>query len=213
MNASQDDPGGTPVPRSPALRRVDESADARFYAAPRFVTHIDDAAIAAVTQLYREVLPAGGDVLDLMSSWVSHLPAEVSYGRVAGLGMNAAELAANPRLTEWAVHDLNADPILPYADAAFDAAACCVSIDYLTRPVEVCREVRRVLRPGGTFVVTFGNRCFPTKAVSAWLAADDAGRGRLVAGYLRSAGFADVELLDRSPPRGDPLYAAVGRKG
>ena len=94
--------------------------------------------------------------------------------------MNAAELAANPRLTEWAVHDLNADPRLPYADGAFDAAACCVSIDYLTRPVEVCREVRRVLRPGGAFVVTFGNRCFPTKAVAAWLSADDAGRGRIV---------------------------------
>ena len=197
-----------------ALRRLDESPDARFYAAPRYVTHIDDAAIAAVTRLYGETIPAGGDVLDLMSSWISHLPGDVEYGRVAGLGMNAAELARNPRLTERAVHDLNADPTLPYADASFDAAVCCVSIDYLARPVEACREVARVLRPGGPFIVTFSNRLFPTKAVAAWLHATDAGRVRIAADYLRAAGFAEITTEDRSPPGGgDPMYAVVGRKG
>ena len=191
-------------------RRVDESSDAIFYAQPRLVAHLDDGAIRAVTQLYRERLPVGGAVLDLMSSWISHLPADVAYNRVAGLGMNHAELAANVRLSDFVVHDLNADPTLPYDDATFDAAACCVSIDYLTRPIDVCREVARALRPGGTFVVTFSNRCFPTKAIAAWHALDSSGRVALVAGYLRDAGFADVEPLDRSPPRGDPLWAVVG---
>ena len=199
------------------FRRSDESPDAEFYRTPRLVTHIDDAAIAAVTQLYREHLPPGGRVLDLMSSWVSHLPPEVDYAAVAGLGMNGVELSKNPRLTDRVVHDLNADPTLPFADECFDAAACCVSIDYLTRPAEVVREVGRVLARGGPFVVTFSNRCFPTKAVAAWHQLDDAGHVELVEGYFAAAGnFGQTERFDRSPPRKllgrDPLYAVVGRR-
>ncbi|WP_027482251.1 class I SAM-dependent methyltransferase [Deinococcus pimensis] len=203
------DPGERPLPR------VDESSDALFYRQPRFVTHIDDAAIRAVTGLYREVLPPGGRVLDLMSSWVSHLPPEVEYARVVGLGMNEAELARNERLNAYVVHDLNADPRLPFADAEFDACTICVSIDYLTRPVSVLREVARVLTPGGPLVVTFSNRCFPTKAVLPWHRLDDAGHVSLVSGWLKEAGFVAVEGLDRSPApgRSDPLFAVVGHAG
>ena len=195
-----------------AFRRQDESADARFYGQPRFVTHIDDGAIAAVTQVYREFLPAGGAILDLMSSWVSHLPPEVDYGRVVGLGMNAAELAANPRLESHVVHDLNRDPTLPFAPGEFDAATICVSIDYLTQPVAVLAEIARVVRVGGPLVVTFSDRCFPTKAVLAWLAANDTGRKRLVQDWLAESGRWDrVEVLDRGQrrPLGDPLYAVI----
>lgn len=196
-----------------AFRRYDEASDGAFYGAPRFVTHIDDGAIGAVTALYRELLPAGGDVLDLMSSWVSHLPDDVAYGRVAGLGMNADELGANPRLTEWRVQDLNADPRLPYGDAEFDGAGCCVSVQYLVRPVEVFREVARVLRPRAPFVVTFSNRCFPTKAVAAWQALDDRGHAALVAEYARLAGgFDAAEVRAHTPRRGDPLYGVVARR-
>jgi SAM-dependent methyltransferase len=196
-----------------ALRRVDESDDAAFYTSPRLVTHIDAAAIAAVTGLYRETIPAGGDVLDLMTSWVSHLPDDVAYSRVAGLGMNAAELDANPRLTERLVHDLNADPQLPYEDAAFDAALICVSVQYLVRPVEVFREVACVLRPGGALVVTFSNRCFPTKAVRAWSVLDDAGHVALVRTYAeRAGGFGEPEVHAHTPWWGDPLYGVVARR-
>ncbi|GJG85731.1 methyltransferase type 11 [Gemmatimonadetes bacterium T265] len=216
MSAARGRPGvGRPEARLPeaAFRRDDESPDASFYVAPRFVTHIDDGAIAAVTALYRDLLPAGGDVLDLMSSWVSHLPDDVAYGRVAGLGMNAAELGANPRLTEWRVQDLNADPRLPYRDAEFDGAGCCVSVQYLVRPVEVFREVARVLRPGAPFVVTFSNRCFPTKAVAAWQALDDRGHAALVAEYGRAAGgFDAAEVRAHTPRRGDPLYGVILRR-
>ena len=204
-----------PDPRYPpdAFRRLDETPDAAFYAAPRFVTHIDAGAIAAVTELYREHLPAGGAVLDLMSSWVSHLPMDVSYGRVTGLGMNADELAANPRLDGWVVHDLNAEPRLPFAEGTFDGATCCVSIDYLVQPVAVLRDLARVLRPGAPLVVTFSNRRFPTKVIALWEALDDAGHARLVEQYLREAGGWDAVIaLDRSPGTGDPLWAIVAHR-
>ena len=202
----------SPLPAD-AFRRLDETPDAAFYATPRFVTHIDDGAIAAVTQLYREHLPAGGAVLDLMSSWVSHLPPDIPYRRVIGLGMNADELAANPRLDGWVVHDLNAEPRLPFADGEFDGATCCVSIDYLVQPVAVLRDLVRVLRPGAPLLVTFSNRRFPTKVIAKWEALDDAGRAQLVGQYLREAGgWDDVVALDRSPERGDPLFAIVARR-
>ena len=200
-----------------AFRKADPSPDAEFYRAPRFVTHLDAAAIAAVTAVYREAIPDGGDVLDLMSSWVSHLPPEAAYGAVVGQGMNAAELARNPRLTRSFVQDLNADPRLPLADGAFDAVLCCVSVQYQQRPVEVWREALRVVRPGGRALVTFSNRCFPTKAVAVWGATGDADHARLVAAYLTEAGWADVRAEDRSPVpngrRGDPLFAVLGTKG
>jgi SAM-dependent methyltransferase len=201
-----------PLPHG-AFRREDESPDAEFYREPRLVTHIDAGAIAAVTQLYREHFPPGGAVLDLMSSWISHLPHDVTYARVAGLGMNAVELAANTRLTEWVVHDLNQDPHLPYGPAEFDAAGICVSIDYLTQPVTVLRDLARVLRPHSPLVITFSNRCFPTKAVAVWHTLDDKGHVELVARWLKEAGAWDhITTLDRSPRGwGDPLYAVVGR--
>jgi SAM-dependent methyltransferase len=197
-----------------AFCRADESADERFYRVPRLVTHIDDAAIAAMTQLYRELLPSNGAILDLMSSWISHLPPEVPYSRVVGLGMNAVELAANPRLESFVVHDLNLEPKLPFADGEFAAATICVSIDYLTRPVEVLRDLGRVLEPGGPVVITFSNRCFPTKAIMIWHSLDDAGRVKLVEGFLLEAGcWERVHSLDRSPNpgRSDPLYAVLAR--
>lgn len=196
-----------------AFRRLDETPDSAFYATPRFVTHIDDAAIAAVTGLYREYLPAGGAMLDLMSSWVSHLPPEIAYGRVFGLGMNADELAANPRLDGWIVHDLNAEPRLPFAEGEFDGATCCVSIDYLVQPVAVLRDLARVLRPGAPLVVTFSNRRFPTKVIAVWETLDDAGHAQLVGRYLRaSGGWDEIVALDRSPRGGDPLFAVVARR-
>ncbi|MBA2714367.1 MAG: methyltransferase type 11 [Rubrobacteraceae bacterium] len=196
-----------------AFRRTDETPDEEFYRTPRLVTHIDEGAIAAVTQLYREEFPAWGEILDLMSSWVSHLPPEVEYRRVIGLGMNEVELRRNERLDSYIVQNLNMNPLLPLGTGEFDGAGICVSIDYLTRPVEVLREVGRVLKAGTPLIVTFSNRCFPTKAVEIWHRLDDAGHTRLVEDYFREAGnFEDVRSLDRSPRRlfSDPLYAVVG---
>ena len=200
---------------SDAFRRYDETPDALFYLQPRFVTHIDDAAVAAVAQLYREYFPPGGAILDLMSSWVSHLPPEVAYQRVVGVGLNRQELAGNPRLTAYTVQDLNIHPRLQFDTGEFDAAAICVSIQYLTQPVAVLREVGRVLRENAPLVVTFSNRCFPTKAVAIWQSLDDAGHARLVERYLRDAGnWSAVELQERgsAAPGDDPLFAVVARR-
>jgi SAM-dependent methyltransferase len=187
--------------------RADASPDAEFYRWPRFVTHIDDGAIAAVGALYEE-LRITGVVLDLMGSWVSHFlhaPTQLTV-----LGMNADELAANPQATATVVHDLNAYPRLPFENAVFDSAVCCVSVDYLNRPVEVFMDVARVLRPGAAFVCTFSNRCFPTKAIRGWLSATDAEHGEIVAGYFREAGGWSDPVTDRRTPPvhpGDPLFA------
>ena len=202
------------IPLPPELfSRLDESPDPLFYSEPRFVTHIDDAAIAAVTQLYREYFPPGSAILDLMSSWISHLPPETGYRDVIGIGMNAEELAANPRLHDWCVQDLNQTPRLPFGNERFDGAAICVSVDYLTQPIEIFRECGRVLRPGAPLVITFSNRCFPTKVIAAWRVLDDRGHQELVAQYFVEAGnWSDIEMLDRSPGRdGNPLYAVVAR--
>lgn len=198
-----------------AFRRYDESPDNAFYQTPRLVTHIDDAAIAVVTQLYREFFPPGGAILDLMSSWVSHLPPNVEYARVTGLGMNGEELAANGRLDDFVVQNLNENPVLPFDDAAFDGCGICVSIQYLTDPVAVLADAGRVLRAGAPLVITFSNRCFPTKAVAVWQSLSDKDHGRLVSHYLDQAGCWDrVTFLDRSPTggRSDPLYAVVARR-
>jgi SAM-dependent methyltransferase len=193
-----------------AFRKADTTPDAQFYVHPRFVNHIDDGAIAAVSAIYQTVLPADGDILDLMSSWVSHLPSEVSYRSVTGLGMNAEELAANPCLTAHVVQDLNANAELPFADRSFDGAGICASVQYLERPVDVFRQVHRVLRPGAPFVVSFSHRCFPTKAVAIWLALGGAEQQQLVGAYMKVAGFEKLGSRATVPPYGDPLWAVIG---
>ena len=174
---------------------------------------IDDAAIAAVTDLYREVLPRGGEILDLMSGWVSHLPPEIPYSRVVGLGTEPGELAENPFLDEWLVQDLNRDPYLPFATGEFDAAAICVAIQHLAQPCEVIREVGRVLKPGAPLVVTFSARCLAAPAIGCWCLHDDAGHLCLVAQCFAQAGnWTDIRCLDRTPRGGGgPLYAVIGR--
>ena len=186
--------------------RQDDTDDTAFYAFDRFVTHIDDVAIAAVGELYDE-LELTGDVLDICSSWISHFRAKPDHLSITG--MNAAELAANPMADDWSVADLNTAPVLRYPDASFDAATCCASVDYLTRPLEVFAEVGRILRPGGVFVCSFSNRCFPTKAIRGWLSTDDRGRAAIVATYFElSEAFAQPVVQHRNPgARGDPLYA------
>jgi len=191
--------------------RQDDTDDAAFYAFDRFVTHIDDGAIAAVGELYDE-LGLTGDVLDICSSWVSHF--RTRPGRLIVTGMNAAELAANPMADEWLVLDQNAAPGLPFENGRFDAVTCCASVDYLTSPLEVFAEVGRVLRSGGVFVCTFSNRCFPTKAIRGWLSTDERGRCSIVATYFDLTDRFDEPVVQHRNPgvRGDPLYAVWAQR-
>jgi SAM-dependent methyltransferase len=198
------------------FRRQDERDDPLFYSAPRLVTHIDDHAIEAIRALYSELLPSGGAVLDLMSSWKSHLPDEPARRLTVGLGMNAVELRENDQLDARAVHDVNRSPHLPFRDRSFDAVVMAVSIQYLTKPVETFREIARILRPGGPFVISYSNRLFPEKAVAVWWSCDAEQRARLIGSYFHYAGGWDQPTAeDRSPRLGfstDPLFAVWARK-
>ncbi len=197
--------------------RQDETPDSHFYHSPRLVSHIDDPAIAALGDFFRPFIPDQADVLDLMSAYLTHLPPDVQARcrRVVGLGMNDAEMGANTQLTEHVIWNLNADPRLPFPEDAFDAAVCTVSVQYLLRPAQVFAEVHRVLRPGGSFLVSFSNRCFPTKATRLWLSTDDFQHAGLVRLYFEESGaWEDIAAHDLSPRPGqsDPLYAVSARK-
>lgn len=192
------------------FERDDPSDDAQFYDWPRKVVHIDEGAIAALRMIYAEVLPRSGRLLDLMSAWRSHLPGDLAREarEIVGLGMNAEEMADNPQLHRYVVQDINRTPVLPFADASFDAAMCAVSVQYLTRPIEVFGEVARVLMPGAPFVVSFSNRCFPTKAVSVWHAGTDQQHVALVRDYFeRSARWSPAQTRANVPHGSDPLFA------
>ncbi len=211
----------SPYPQG-AFRRADESDDPLFYREPRLVVHIDDYAIEALRGYYRQVLPAGGAFIDLMSSWRSHLPDDVALSRVTGLGLNRVELDENPQLTERVVHDLNAEPALPFGDGEFDAAAVAVSVQYMTRPVETFAEVNRLLKPGAALHIIYSNRMFPTKAVALWQALGDHDRAGLIGSYFRlSSGYHgggewdDPTFTDITPRLDfptDPLYVVAARK-
>lgn len=190
--------------------RIDEESDDKFYKIPRFVTHIDAGAIGAVTELYRKKLPVNAVVLDLMSSWISHYPKDVSYQHVVGLGMNARELARNKQLDEWLVHDLNIQPELPFKLNEFDVCTICVSFDYLIDPIKILKEIGRVLKRNGFLIITYSNRVFDTKATAAWLSLSEHDRKYLIRTYLlASETFTNIEFIDCSPATGDPLYAVI----
>lgn len=195
------------------FRRIDDD-DELFYSTPRLVVHIDDGAIAKVGEIYAQRLPQGGALLDLMSSWRSHLPAEIRPARVVGLGMSRAEMENNPALTEIVTRNLNRAPRLPFDDGEFDAAVVTVSVQYLTRPIETFAEVGRVLKAGAPFIVTYSNRMFPTKAVAIWQNLDDHERSELVGRYFMESGaFENIDFIDKSKttaPPSDPIWAVVG---
>lgn len=191
---------------------ADETPDEDFYHSPRMVAHVDEGTLTALTEFYRSFIPQHSDVLDLMSSWISHLPGEVQLGRVVGLGMNADELAANTQLTQWSVQNLNDQPILPYASESFDRALIVVSIQYLRRPIDVLLSVHNVLREGAEIAIAMSHRLFPTKAIVAFQSLSVDERMNLVRYYLDKAGFREIKLIDCSPPNADPLWIVTGKK-
>ena len=199
------------------FRREDESDDRLFYREPRLVVHIDDHAIRAVGDYFSRTLPKDGVLLDFMSSWRSHLPEGFPKGKLVGLGLNAVEMAENPQLDEYVVHEVNSDPVLPFANETFDAAIITVSIQYIIKPVEVFQELNRVLKEGANLHVIYSNRMFPTKAVSIWISLDDQRRAQLIAAYFAASGGWDgPDALDISPRQPgfptDPVYVVTARK-
>jgi SAM-dependent methyltransferase len=202
-----------PLPPATAPLHLDPILDLLPDPEPLVCGLVDSASVAAVTQLHREVLPAGGTILDLMSGWVSHLPPEIAYQRVVGIGSDARALAENPFLDESRVQDLNLCTTLPFAAGEFDGAVLCCSVQHLGCPAEVIREVGRVLRPGAPLVVTFSNCCQPAQPIACWRLLDDAGHLCLIAQHFAVArNWTDMRCLDRTPAgSAAPLYAVIGR--
>ena len=198
------------------FRRQDESDDTLFYVEPRLLVHIDDYAISAIGQFFDKTLPRDGVILDLMSSWRSHLPEDFPKQKLVGLGLNAVEMNENPQLDESVVHDLNANAVLPFDDGYFDAAVVTVSIQYMVKPVEVFSEIGRVLKAGASFHVIYSNRMFPTKAVAVWQSIDERQKAQLIASYFASAGGWDEPIArDISPQMEfytDPVYVVSASK-
>ncbi|HEY9769864.1 MAG TPA: class I SAM-dependent methyltransferase [Coleofasciculaceae cyanobacterium] len=204
--------------------KLDDTNDLNFYDSPRLVTHVDEGFIDRLTNLYREQLQPNTRILDLMSSWVSHLPDDVEFAHVEGHGMNAAELAKNPRLDDYFWQNLNQNPKLPLEDADFDAVLIAVSIQYLQYPEAVLSEIYRVLKPDGVVIISFSNRMFYQKAIAAWRDGTDTDRVNLVKQYFQSVdGFTKPEVIvHQSPLPGflqmlglagsDPFYAVIARK-
>jgi SAM-dependent methyltransferase len=203
--------------------KLDASSDISFYDYPRFVTHVDERFIGQLIDLYRQQLTPGMRILDLMSSWVSHLPPDIEFTHVEGHGMNAAELARNPQLNHFFVQDLNQSPSLPFPDQSFDAVLNAVSVQYLQYPEAVFSEIYRILKPSGIVIVSFSNRMFFEKAIQIWREQSESGRVQLVQGYCKTAGFEAIEVVARSTSMGgllqslglsggDPFYAVMARR-
>ncbi|MBD2150731.1 class I SAM-dependent methyltransferase [Pseudanabaena sp. FACHB-1277] len=205
--------------------KLDNADDALFYDYPRFVNHVDDRFIEQLTDLYRQRLTPNSRILDLMSSWVSHLPTDMKFAHVEGHGLNAEELAKNPRLDHYFVQNLNQNQILPLADQSFDAVINIVSVQYLQYPEVVFAEIHRVLKVGGIAIISFSNRMFYQKAIQAWRDGSESDRTRLVFNYFASVpkGFTKPELVANVTPSSpflamlgmassDPFYAVIATR-
>lgn len=204
--------------------KLDDTDDTQFYSMPRFVTHVDEGFIDQLTQLYRDRLQPNTRILDMMSSWVSHLPEEIEFAHVEGHGLNAEELARNRRLNHYFVQNLNENPKFPLPDQDFDAVLNCVSVQYLQYPDAVFFEIHRILKPGGIAIISFSNRMFFQKAISAWRDGTEASRVELVKSYFQSVpGFSPPEVIARQSAApsflqmlgigsGDPFYAVISQR-
>ncbi|WP_353930326.1 class I SAM-dependent methyltransferase [Okeanomitos corallinicola TIOX110] len=203
--------------------KLDDTDDKLFYDYPRFVTHVDEGFIQQLTDLYLQRLKPNTRIFDMMSSWVSHLP-EMEFDHVEGHGLNAEELARNPRLNHYFVQNINTKPQLPLADQSFDAVINCVSVQYIQYPEAVFSEIHRILKPGGVAIISFSNRMFYQKAIQIWRDASESSRVELVKGYFASMnGFTTPEVVVNRPtapnflqwlglPGGDPFYAVIAHR-
>lgn len=204
--------------------KLDESDDRLFYSHPRFVTHVDEGFIDQLTHLYGDRLKPNSRIFDMMSSWVSHLPEEMTFAHVEGHGLNAEELAKNPRLDHYFVQDLNDNPHLPLEDQSFDAVLNAVSVQYIQHPEMVFSEIHRILKPGGIAIISFSNRMFYQKAIQAWREGNEASRVALVKRYFQAVeGFSNPEAIARKSDLpgilqfmgmggGDPFYAIIAHR-
>ena len=195
--------------------------DEIFYQQPRFVHHLSDSFRTRLTSLYSEYLLNHHIILDLMSSWVSHLPSNISYKKVIGHGMNEAELSSNERLDRFFVQNLNKKQNMPIEDSSIDVGLIVAGWQYLQYPEKVSLELSRVIKSDSLLIISFTNRAFWTKAPNIWTYSSEEKRIEYVTNVLTSNGWRiekilnerthDKKLFGFYSSESDPFFSVIAR--
>ena len=201
--------------------KADISDDEIFYQQPRFVHHLSDSFRNRLTSLYSEFLLNHHIILDLMSSWVSHLPSNISYKKVIGHGMNEAELSSNERLDKFFVQNLNKKQNMPIEDSSVDVGLIVAGWQYLQYPEKVSLELSRVIKSDSLLIISFTNRAFWTKAPNIWTYSSEEKRIEYVTSVLTSNGWRienilnektqDKKLFGFYSSESDPFFSVIAR--
>ena len=201
--------------------KSDISDDEIFYQQPRFVHHLSDSFRNRLTSLYSEYLLNHHIILDLMSSWVSHLPSNISYKKVIGHGMNEAELSSNERLDRFFVQNLNKKQNMPIEDSSVDVGLIVAGWQYLQYPEKVSLELSRVIKSDSLLIISFTNRAFWTKAPNIWTYSSEEKRIEYVTSVLISNGWRIEKILNEKTQdkklfgfyssESDPFFSVIAR--
>ena len=195
--------------------------DEIFYQQPRFVHHLSDSFRNRLTSLYSEYLLNHHIILDLMSSWVSHLPSNISYKKVIGHGMNETELSSNERLDRFFVQNLNKKQNMPIEDSSVDVGLIVAGWQYLQYPEKVSLELSRVIKSDSLLIISFTNRAFWTKAPNIWTYSSEEKRIEYVTSVLTCNGWRIEKILNEKTQdkklfgfyssESDPFYSVIAR--
>tara|TARA_Y100001968_G_C19149994_1_gene615706 strand:- start:39 stop:692 length:654 start_codon:yes stop_codon:yes gene_type:complete len=200
-------------------QKEDNKDDEIFYSNPRFVYHLDKSFRNRLTSLYSEYLKPNTILLDLMSSWVSHLPENITFKKVLGHGLNKIELAANKRLDEYWVQNFNKDQILPLEDSSVDYCTLVAGWQYLQYPELISSELKRIIKPNGQLIISFSNRAFWQKSPRIWVEGSSLDRANYISAILVSQGWnVPTRIVDENTQaklfgffnqQNDPFYAIL----
>jgi len=201
--------------------KIDISDDEIFYQQPRFVHHLSDSFRNRLTKIYSEYLLKHHVILDLMSSWVSHLPSNTRYNKVIGHGMNEAELSSNKRLDNFWVQNLNRSQILPVEDSSIDVGLIVAGWQYLQYPEKVSLELSRIIKPDSFLIISFTNRAFWNKASNIWTYSSEEKRIEYVNSVLSDNGWRIEKIFNEKThedklfgfltAESDPFFSVIAR--
>ena len=201
--------------------KIDTSDDQIFYQQPRYVHHLSEPFRSRLTSLYSEYLLKHHVILDLMSSWVSHLPTNIRYKKVIGHGLNEAELITNKRLDRFWIQNLNKTQNMPIEDSCIDVGLIVAGWQYLQYPEKVSLELSRIIKPDSFLIISFTNRAFWTKSPNIWTYSSEENRMEYVNSVLTSSGWTIEKLLNEKTyekklfglysVESDPFFSVIAR--
>ena len=201
--------------------KSDISDDEIFYQQPRFVHHLSDSFRTRLTNLYSEYLLKHYIILDLMSSWVSHLPPNIRYKKVIGHGLNQAELSSNERLDSFFVKNLNKKQNMPIEDSSIDVGLIVAGWQYLQYPEKISLELSRIIKSDSLLIISFTNRAFWSKSPNIWTYSSEVKRIEYVTSILIDNGWRIEKILNEKTyqenlfglynSESDPFFSVIAR--